>query len=184
MKNPKIIFQGKSRKGTDVVIRYPKMSDFRESWKYINALSKEKTFVTYQGEKVPLKDQKKWLKEKLEGIRKKKEIGLSAFVGERIVGVCGIKMRSRVRKHIGSFVISIAKDLRGEGIGRLLMDAVFEEAKKKLKNLKIVTLEVFEENLVAREMYKKDGFKEIGVLPEGLYYRGGYSNEVLMYKKL
>ena len=181
----KIIFQGRSKKGTGIVIRYPEMSDLKEVWRYANALSQERTFVLFQGERISLKDEREWLVGCIERNRKKEGVTLLVSTGQNIIGICNIQAKKKkIHKHIGDLGISVAKDFRGEGIGWLLMISVLEEVKKKLKYLKIVTLAVFEENKMARTMYKKIGFKEIGVLPASLRYRGGYSNEVLMYKEM
>ncbi len=185
MKNQKIVFQGKSKKGLNIVIRYPDMSDLKEVWRYANALSKERTFVLFQGEKVSLKSEREWLGKLIESNKKRQGVNLLVIADQQIVGICGIQAKKKeIHKHIGGLAISVAKDFRGEGIGWLLMSAVLEETRKKLKGLKTVTLEVFEENKAARVMYKKIGFKEIGVLPAALRYKGGYSNEVLMYKEI
>lgn len=126
----KIIFQGKSRKGTNFVIRYPKMSDLKELWRYVNRLSQEKTFVMYQGERVSLKEEKMWLKNSLEKIKNKQEVGLSVFVGDKVIGMCGIRLGKRIQKHIGNLGISISKEYRGEGIGRVFLAETIKEAKK------------------------------------------------------
>jgi len=183
-KNAGIIFQGKSRKGTDFIIRYPKMSDLRELWIYINKLSKERTFVMYQGEKVSLCERKEWLEKSIERIKERKEIGLSAFVGKKVIGMSGVRMGNRVKKHVGNFGISIDKRYRGEGIGWSLMNTVIKEARKKLKGLKIVVLEVFSENKVGINLYRKMGFKKFSFLPNGLIYKGKYIADVGMYKKI
>ncbi|GEM_PF-1524516 len=164
MKNQKIVFQGKSKKGLNIVIRYPDMSDLKEVWKYANTLSKERTFVLFQGERMSLKSEREWLGKLIESNKKKLGINLLAVVGQKVIGICGIQAKKKkIHKHIGNLAISVARNFRGEGIGWLLMNAVLEETKKKLKYLKTITLEVFEENRVARVMYKKIGFKEISV---------------------
>ena len=183
-KSTKILFQGKSKKGTDIVIRYPKMSNAKELWKFINTLSKERTFILYQGEKVSLKKETEWLEKTMQRMKKKEEVGLSVFIGKKIIGMSGVRMGNKIKSHIGNFGILIRKEYRGEGIGWLLMNEVMMEAKKNLKNLKIVTLDVFEANKIAQNLYKKMGFKKYGFLPEGLMYRGGYTGDISMYKKI
>jgi len=185
MKNPKLVFLGKSKKGTNLVIRYPEVSDLKEVWRYANALSEERTFVLFQGEKISLQKEREWLGKLIESNKKRQGVTLLVVTGKKIVGICGIQAKKKkIHRHIGSFAISVANSFRGEGIGWLLMNAVLEETKKKLNGIKTITLEVFEENKAARKMYKKIGFKEIGVLPAALRYKGGYSNEVLMYKEM
>ena len=64
------------------------------------------------------------------------------------------------------------------------MKLILEEAEKNLPKLRIITLEVFENNPVAQEMYKKFGFREFGKLPEGIAYKGQYIDRIYMYKKI
>ena len=50
MKLGKIVHRGKTKKGLDIVIRYPVEVDVEMLLKYINSLSKECTFIRFQGE--------------------------------------------------------------------------------------------------------------------------------------
>lgn len=54
----KVVFEGKTDKGFPIVIRYPKISDLDQALKYINELSKEQTFILYQGEITSEADEK------------------------------------------------------------------------------------------------------------------------------
>lgn len=53
----------------------------------------------------------------------------------------------------------IRPDLQGRGLGRLLMDRVLEAARVLGLQLK---LEVGRDNLRARELYRRSGFKDLG----------------------
>lgn len=182
--NKSIIFEGKTKSGSNIVIRYPKMSDLKEFWVYINKLSKEKTFVTYQGEKISLKEEGDWLKKSLARIKKKQEVDLSIFIGQQVIGMCDIRLGQKIKKHIGGLGLSIDKDYRGEGLGKLLMEETLKEAQKKLTGLKIVTLGVFETNKTAHSLYLKLGFKEYGKLAKGLIHNNKHIDEIFMYKEL
>ena len=87
-------------------------------------------------------------------------------------------------KHEGVFGISVLKDYRGKGLGKLLMKLALDEAIKNLPNLRIITLGVFSTNDLAKEMYKNFGFIEFGRLPEGIFHRGKYIDHIYMYKKV
>ncbi len=69
------------------------------------------------------------------------------------------------------------------GIGEILAKKVLELAKKELK-IKIVILDVFENNIPAINLYKKLGFKIYGKLPKGMKYKGRYVTKICMYKEL
>lgn len=178
----KIVYKGKSKKGKDIIIRYPVKSDLNEMWRYINKLSKEKTFVRFQGEEITLKEEEKFVKKTLKNIREKKTLQLLVFHKDHLIGISSIEMYDRVIKHVGLFGISVEKEYRSEGIGRQLMKCVVEEAKKRLSDLRIITLSHFEVNSIARKMYEDFGFKEYGILPKGLFYRENYIDYVFMYK--
>ncbi|MDR1975507.1 MAG: GNAT family N-acetyltransferase [Campylobacteraceae bacterium] len=63
--------------------------------------------------------------------------------------------------------IIVLKEYRGQGIGRRLMEAVIDEAKRR--GSARVTLEVREDNGVAQKLYRELGFKETS--PKMLYWR-------------
>lgn len=180
----KIVYKGKTKKGKDIIIRYPVKTDLKEMWRYINKLSKEKTFVRYQGEEITLKEEKKFVKDTLKKIREKKALQLLVFYQNHLIGISGTEMYDRVVKHIGLFGISVEKEYRSEGIGKQLMTCVIEEAKKHLPDLRIITLSHFAINSIARKMYNDFGFKEYGKLPEGLFYRENYIDYIFMYKNI
>lgn len=57
--------------------------------------------------------------------------------------------------------IAVKKEHRGKGFGKMLMNALIEDAKKQ--NIKAMTLEVRVTNKSAIALYKKLGFKEAGI---------------------
>ncbi len=179
-----IVFRGKTKKDKEILIRYPKTGDVKEMLRYINELSREKTFIRNQGEQETLKSETKYLNSRLEEIKNGKVVNLLAFCNGRLVGSSDIKMKDKTEKHIGIFGITVDKNFRGEGLGDLLMELILKEAKKKLFSIKIVTLEVYSTNNIARNLYKKFGFKEFGMLPKGVSRRGKFEDEFLMYKNI
>lgn len=168
----------------DIVVRYPQEGDAMVMCDYINILSKEKTYITWQGEKLKLEDEEKYLVKQLKNIKNKETAQLLLFVNNGLAGISSIDLGSKVHSHIGTFGISISKEHRGKGLGRLLMKLVLEEALKNLTKLKIITLEVFAENEKAIEMYKDFGFIEYGKLPKGNKYKGRLVDDVLMFKNV
>ncbi|MDO8576849.1 MAG: GNAT family N-acetyltransferase [Candidatus Daviesbacteria bacterium] len=184
MKPGTIIFQGKSKSGKDLVFRYPANEDLQMLRDYINTLSKEKTFIIFQGEQVSLKEEKIYLDSQLKTIAKGKAVQLLAFSEGKLAGNTQINLKDKATKHIGVFGISLAKEFRSEGIGFLLMEKIIEEAKQNLKGLKIITLELFGNNEIAGKLYKKMGFIEFGNLPKGIIYRDTPVNHIYMFKEV
>ena len=64
-----IVYQKKLETNQNVIIRYPGKSDAKVMCDYINSLSKEKTYITYQGETITLKDEQEYLKDQLKRIK-------------------------------------------------------------------------------------------------------------------
>lgn len=180
----KIVYQGKTKTGKEIIIRYPDFSDLDELFRYINELSDERTFIRYQGEHETLESETKYLKSKLEEIANKKAVHLLVFSNNNLIAASDVHMKDKTEKHVGIFGISVAREFRNEGIGKLLMEKVFEEARKEIPQLKIVTLEVYQKNSIARRVYEGFGFKEYGLLPNGIMRDNAFEDEVLMYKNI
>ncbi|MBI2013567.1 MAG: GNAT family N-acetyltransferase [Candidatus Colwellbacteria bacterium] len=179
----KIVWRGKID-GKDIIIRYPKISDAKTARNFINKISKEKSFLMIQGKQLSLKEEKKLLKKWIKDIKRKSMIKLMALHKNEIIGSTDIHLNSGAQKHIGGLGAAVAKDFRGKGLGKLLMKLLLQESRENLKELKIITLEVFAINKIAKNLYKKFGFKEYGRLPRGLFRRNKYTDGILMYKKI
>lgn len=184
MKTGKIVYQNTLPSGKQIIIRYPVESDAKAMTDYMNTLSKEQTFISFQGEILELKDEENYLKSYLEKIEKGTGVKLMVFVNDNLVGISDIESKTRVEKHVGVFGITLAKEYRGQGVGKVLMEQVLDESKKNLKDLKIVTLSVFANNPSAVNLYKKMGFTEYGNLPKGIIHKGEYIDHIYMYKHL
>lgn len=184
MQQGKIVYQGKSKSGKEIIFRYPTKDDLKSLWEYINKISREKTFISFQGEEITLEGEQKWLETELQKITDGEAVQVLVFSDNKLIGVSGISMKERAEKHVGIFGITIAKDFRKDGIGVLLAETVLKETKKNLKELKIVTLGVFGNNPVAQKLYKKMGFVEYGNLPKGAIHRGVPVDHIYMYKEI
>lgn len=183
MKLGQIIWQG-NLNDADLLIRVTKKDDLNSLYKYINQLSQEKTFIRFQGEEVSLGEEEKYLDKMLTSIKKHQAIQLLAFSDNQLIGVTDITMKDKAQQHIGIFGITVAKNFRNKGVGSMLMELILKKASIHLPQLKIVELEVFANNNVARNLYQQFGFKEFGILPEGLRFRDKLVDAVLMYKRL
>lgn len=184
MQQHKIVFQGKTKKGNEIIVRYPVIEDAETLMNYINTLSRERTFILKQGEQMSFEGEKKFLNNILEKIGKKQSIMLLVFKGEETIGNCVINLQEKVNSHVGGIGISLAQEYRGEGIGKLLMNLLLDEARKNLPQIKIATLEVFANNRIAILMYQKLGFVEYGKLPRGIFHQNKYIDRIFMYKNL
>lgn len=184
MKLGTVVFKGKTKKGRILLIRLPTKDDIPALRDYINEISKEQTFITLQGEQLSLNEEKKQMNSKFKKIIKNQAVILIVFCSNKIIGIGDVTMQERTSSHVGVFGLTIAKNFRNEGIGRLLMELVLKEAIKNIKQLKIVTLGIFEGNNIAFEMYKKFGFIVSGRMPEGIKYKDKFIDQIFMHKKI
>jgi len=177
-----IIHTAVTKSGKTVSFRYPTIDDAEILMNYINKISLEKTFILFQGQQKTLEDEVKWLE--IFTKNKNENVIILAFIEDKLIGLSDIKLGFSAKNHVGSFGITVAKEYRGEGIGKKLMEFVIKESIKNIKDLKIIELECFASNLIAQNLYKKFGFKEYGRLPKGLKRRGKFDDAILMYKKV
>lgn len=180
----KIVFEGKTKNGEQFVIRYPKTGDARTMLEYINTLSKEKTMILFQGEQLDLDFEINYVREMVKKFEEKHAVALLIIIDNKVIGSSTIEMKDRAERHKGEFGISIAKEYRGQGMGKLLMEKTIEEAEKMIPQLRLIILSVFAINETAIALYKSLGFIAYSLLPDGLIYRDKFVEQIYMYKKL
>ena len=113
------------------------------------------------------------------------EIEILAEVDGIVVGLAGIDQVGSKYKvcHRADFGISVDKAYWGLGIGRALMEACIECAKKA--GYEQIELNVVAENSRAIDMYEKAGFIKFGRNPRGFKSRlSGYQELVYMRLEL
>jgi ribosomal protein S18 acetylase RimI-like enzyme len=184
MSDVRIVLDVKTARGDLVTIRYALADDCAAMHAFINALSIERTFISFQGEEIGLEEERAYLNTQLKRTERHEEVRLYAWCDGRLVASSGIGLKAAVCAHVGVFGIAVARDFRGRGIGSLLMKTVLEEAEREIPTLRLVTLAVFGNNPHARALYERFGFEEYGRLPGGILHRGEYVDDVLMQKKV
>ena len=90
MNSGQIVFQGKTSAEKDIFIRYPQEGDAQLMCDYINTLSKEQTFIRFQGEQISLEDEAKYLNDQLQRIKDQKTVQLFVVCDNHIVGIVTI----------------------------------------------------------------------------------------------
>ena len=179
-----IVFEGQSKKGTPIIIRYPEKEDVHILCDFINEVSRECTFIRFQGETITLEEETKYVDDLLVKIAKHETVMLMAMSENKLIGVTDIRMLDKIEKHVGIFGILLAQQVRNQGIGGILLRTVLDVAIKQLPQLEIVTLGVFTKNTLALNWYKRSGFVEYGNLPGGIKTKEGNQDHVFMYKKV
>lgn len=180
----KVVDKFKLKDTREIVFRYPKIGDAGAMLDYINTLSKEKTFIRFQGEQLTLDFEIKRLTDLLKKIENKLAVQVLVFCNSKIVGISDLIMHEGATKHTGGFGITLAKEFRNKGIGKKLMTAVINEAIKNIKEIKIIFLSCFSDNTVALNLYKSMGFVEFGKLPEGIMHQDHFDDHIYMFKKV
>lgn len=182
MKAGKAVKFFEAKNGKKVKIRYLKFEDWPDCLKLINSLVREDAMI-FQNKPANKKMEMDWIAKQIKSVESNNAVALVAEVDGKVVGFCDVHRKKFRQSHVGSLGISILKPYRGVGIGKALTQAALELAKKEL-GLKIVILEVFENNRIAKKLYKKLGFKVYGKIPKALRYKGKYVANVCMYKEL
>lgn len=180
----KIVDKFQLEDGREVTFRNPQDGDAPLMLDYINTLSKEKTFIRFQGEQLTLDFEKERLESLLKKIEKKVAVQILAFCNANLMGISEIIMQEGATKHTATFGITLAKEFRNLGIGKKLMQAVLDEAIKNLVGLKLIVLGVFSDNIVAQKMYEDFGFVKYGSLPEGVMHKDHFDDHIYMFKKV
>lgn len=178
----KTIFEGKSKTEKEFFIRHLKDGDALAMREYLNTISQERTFISFQGEQVTLKGEESFVVSQIQKIKEGKAVELLTFSKEQLIGVTNLDLGERTGRHIANLGISVAKEFRDEGIGSKLLELTIEEGKKNLIGLEIVKLTVFSNNDKAISLYKKFGFTEYGSFPKGVKLENGYVDHLEMYK--
>ena len=102
-----------------------------------------------------------------------------AFVAGRLVGSAGFARPERTKKaHKGVlWGVYVQADVRGQGLGRRLVEAVTGHARGRVEQLHAT---VSTSNLAARELYRRLGFQTYGLEPRGLKVGETYFDQELM----
>lgn len=176
-----IVSRGISKKGNEYIIRFIAEDDVEKILRYINTLSKEQTFITFQGEEISLEEENTFVTGFTAAMQKKKGFALLVFIRDELAGMATLVLKGRTSRHEGVFGITIAKEFRNEGLGSKLIESVFAES-EKLPELKIITLGLFSDNPLAVKLYQKFGFEISGKTPNGILHKGKYVDHIYMHK--
>jgi len=171
----------KLNSGKKILLREPKLSDARTFSDYINNLVKEDTYIS--SKKQSVEDEEVYIKSMKKNISNNTEIHIVAFDEETKVGSIDIFNLGVRKEHSGELQINILKSFRGQGLGKILMHEAIKLAKEKL-NLKMITLTCFSNNKIANQLYIQQGFKQFGLLPNGIKYKDQFIDEILMFKEI
>ena len=167
--------------GETVVLRHLKKSDIDGIWKNFNDVLEEAIYLPIF---TPVRsdiEKTSWY----ETIKREHEICIVAEITDfkspnNIIGQCEISnLEWEASTHVGSLGIIVSEKYRDFGIGFHLIDMAICES-KKLNNKEKIILSCFSNNERALHLYKKLGFKIIGVRKNQFYMESLYFDEVMM----
>lgn len=110
---------------------------------------------------------------------------VGAFEGDRMVGMMTFVRDKGVKDgHKGHiYGVYVTSSHRGKGVGRALLDALLERAKRDA-SLEQILLAVATVQTAARQLYRAFGFKSFGIEPYALKVSGTYVEEDHMILRL
>lgn len=166
-----------------ITFREPKMSDVKSALEMMNSLVEERAYISVQ-EKQTLKKEGEYFKTLFKEIKEKTRVDLFLDLNGKVCGSASVSLIDRgIRKHIGELGILLKKEARGRGLGEKLFKKIIEKAAKELK-IKIIRLDVYSDNKIAINLYKKMGFKKLGTIKKGAGYYGKLVDNNIMIKYL
>jgi RimJ/RimL family protein N-acetyltransferase len=173
-----------SKSNRIINIRPLEVADSQKIYEYFKKVNDERTYILYQREKITLKYETNFVKNTVKKSNENKTIYLLAEYDNEVIGSCSIDKGILAQHHTADIGIIIAREFRGEGLGKFLMQQMIKEAKNKWQDLKIIQLDVFANNPIAQKLYQNLGFEVYGILPQGVYYRRRLVDKICMFKKL
>lgn len=162
-------------------IRPLELGDTAALLAFANALIVEDTYLLLlSGNPMTLAEESAYVKNSLKQMGLSEKIHIVAENKGHIIGSATIIRGVKRKNHIGEVGITVAKEYRRQGIGKLLMTELLKRAKDM--GLRMVYLHCFENNAPAIVMYQKFGFIQCGKLPDAFLWRGQFVAELTLYK--
>ncbi len=166
--------------GTNVVLREPKMGDAPEYMRLINEVIDEPNSGIMMNSHTGLEEERRWVRGRIEGIRRRRLVMLTAEVDGVIIGNCDVTVQGWKRSHRAMLGIVVVKGMRGKGVGEELMRRTIDLAERRLKGVEFIDLSVLDYNKRAKKLYTKLGFQVIARIPRGIREGKRYYDELLM----
>lgn len=115
--------------------------------------------------------------------RNSKTIMILGFIDEVLCCIAELNSSAELRlSHNVEYSITVLKEFWGIGIGNAITKEIIEFSKEK--NIKNIVLSVRRENSAAINLYKKYGFKTVGVKKDYICIDGNFDDEITMQLQL
>ncbi|MGC8733841.1 MAG: GNAT family N-acetyltransferase [bacterium] len=145
---------------------------------FLNSLIEENTPII-KNQKLNIFQERKWLKNKILSINNKKTYFLVAFYQNKVAGTIEVIKYFNRMSHLASLGIAVSKDFINLCLGKFLINKIISIC-KEYEDIKSLILEVFQNNSIEINLYKKIGFKEVTRLPKRAYYKNQYIDIIIM----
>ena len=169
------------RTGEKIIIRHIKKTDIEGVWRNFNEVVDEGIYLPVL---TPVKseyEKEAWYKNQ----KKSKELCIIAEFPKKkpplnVIGQCEITNTEwEAGTHVGVLGVIVQQKYRDYGIGWHLIDVAIRES-KKLNNKEKIVLSCFTNNERAIALYKRMGFKVVGIREKQYYMNDQYYDEMLM----
>ncbi len=164
-----------------VVLRHVKKTDVDGIWNNFNQVVEEGIYLPVFLPVLSDYEKKTWY----DNIKKDNEVCIVAELLSlknpyNIVGQCEISNSEwEAASHVGILGIIVNSHYRNMGIGKALIDFAISES-KRINNKKKIVLSCFSSNRRAIHLYKKLGFKKVGMRKKQFFLNSVYYDEVMM----
>lgn len=169
--------------GRELVFRNATEDDAQMLLDYLKTTCGETRFLLKEPEEITmtLEQEKEFIRN---GNESETNVMILGFLDGEYVGNCSLMGKSLMRqKHRASIGIALYQKFTGMGIGRIMIEKLFEVAREK--GYEQVELEVVADNERAIHLYKKMGFEIYGTFVDTMKYKDGtYADEYWMMKRL
>ena len=169
--------------GKELILRCATKADAQMLLDYLKVTCAETRYLVKEPEEITLtlEQEKEFIEQKNEsetdlivlGVLDGEYVGNCSFMGNNV---------SRYRHRV-SMGIALFQRFTGMGIGRVMIECLFEVAKEK--GFEQMELEVVADNERAIRLYKQMGFEIYGTFPKNMKYKDGtYADAHWMMKQL
>ncbi|WP_413581232.1 N-acetyltransferase family protein [Bdellovibrio sp. HCB288] len=174
-----------SKKGKTITLRSPVLADAPALRSMMVAMAETAPYIASTAEDFrtkPADNEEKWIERNSTDPR---GMLIVAECDGRIIGNLEFSAGNRTKSlHRGHLGMGIVEDMRGEGVGELLLKKLFAEA-PRVEGLTQIELGVMHPNTSAHNLYKKMGFKDCGRKPNAFkLHDGTFADEISMYVEI
>ena len=173
-----------AKDGKKVVFREPKSTDARSLMDFINGFVGEEKSGLLIDKKANIREERRWLKQRIREIKKKQTVMLLVECEGRVVGNCDVTRRIWKESHRAVFGIALSSEARGRGIGEALIRRTIALARQRMRGLEAIDLAVIDYNKRAKELYSKVGFVKVARMPRAIKEDREYFDEDWMVMRL